>query len=103
MPFGKSGVSFAASCGCDSIFVAIGDGAGVVVVFVVVLVDVVLVVGCDAGFTVADFGACGVCPCGPARAGAAITIVSTVNPSDLRLNLMETSTRVRARGIPRYY
>jgi hypothetical protein len=108
MPFGNIAVSFAASCGCDSIFVAIGDGGvdvEVVVAVVVVVVVAVLVVGVDAGFTVAAFGACGGCTWGPgpARAGAAMRIVRKVKPNDLRLNFMETSTQVNGKRYTRIF
>jgi hypothetical protein len=49
MPFGSSAVTREASCGCDWIFVAIGEGGGVVVVpdGVVVSCSVPVVVACE--------------------------------------------------------
>jgi hypothetical protein len=67
MSFGSSAVTFAASCGCDAILVAIGEVVVVVGDDVgapdVVVVVVVVVVGlAEAGLAAGGLGACGGCP-----------------------------------------
>src|SRR5690348_12793697 len=70
-PLGSSAVTFAASCGCEAIFAAIGDvvvvfvvGAVVVVgVVVVVVVGAVVVVGFAGALAVVGFAGCTGWPC----------------------------------------